>query len=84
MKDLAVLVWLTQFGFSVAAPLICFPLLARWLQRALGWGSWIFWAGLILGIISAVDALRTSLKVLKRLTDKKKTDEPPLSFSEHD
>ncbi len=85
MKDLSLLVWLTQLGLSVALPLIGFPLLALWLQSRFGWGQWIFWVALGLGIYSAFDGLRASLKTLERLTRNKKKDEPPpVSFSEHD
>lgn len=85
MKDLKLIVWLTQFGLSVAAPLICFPLLGLWLKSRFGWGQWVFWVALGLGVYSAFEGLRTSLKTLERLTRGKKKDEPPpVSFSEHD
>ena len=32
MKDLRMLVWLTQVGISVAAPLVVFLLIALWLR----------------------------------------------------
>lgn len=84
LKDLTLLVWLTQFGLSVVAPLIGFPLLTIWLQSKFGWGQWVFWIGLGLGIFSAIDGLISSLKLLHRLTRKKADTPPPLSFSEHD
>lgn len=85
MKDISLLVWLTQFGLSVVAPLVGFPLLGLWLQNLLGWGQWVFWVALGLGIYSAFDGLRSSLKTLDRLTRSKKKDQPPpVSFSEHD
>lgn len=85
MKDLRLLVWLTQLGLSVAIPLLGFPLLALWLQNRFGWGQWVFWVALALGIYGAIDGFRTSLKALERLSqDKEKDDPPPVSFSEHD
>lgn len=85
MKDLSLLVWLTQLGLSVAAPLICFPLAALWLREKYGWGQWVFWVGLGLGVFSAIEGLISSLKTLERLSHGKKKDEPPpVSFSEHD
>lgn len=85
MKDLPLLVWLTQLGFSVAGPLVCYILLALWLQRCFSLGNWILLLGIGLGILSAVDGLRSSLKALERLTKDRRKDTPPaVSFNDHD
>lgn len=85
MKDLSLLVWLTQLGFSVAFPLAGFILLAVWLRDYWGWGGWVIPVGILLGIAGAIDGLRTSLKAMKLLTKDKKKDTPPsVSFNEHD
>ena len=85
MKDLSLLVWLTQLGFSVAFPLAGFILLAVWLRDYWGWGGWAIPVGILLGIAGAIDGLRTSLKAMKLLTKDKKKDTPPsVSFNEHD
>ncbi|MBE6933968.1 MAG: AtpZ/AtpI family protein [Ruminococcaceae bacterium] len=83
MKDLSLLVWLTQLGLSVAVPPVMFILLAVWLRDSLGWGAWVIWVGIGLGIYCAVYGLYTSLKTLKRLTEGKKED-PPAAFNEHE
>lgn len=84
MKDLSLLVWLTQLGLSVALPPMGCVLLALWL-RSIGWGSWVFWVCIPLGLILAFDGLRYCLKALERLTrDKKDEQPPPVSFNEHD
>ena len=82
MKDVSLLVWLTQLGLSTALPLAGFILLALWL-RSLGWGDWVIWAGIIVGFICAIDGFRNSLKAMSRLS-KNKQEEPPLSFNDHD
>lgn len=84
MKDLTLIVWLTQLGLSVAVPMAGFVLLAVWLRNSLGWGQWVIYAGIGLGLICAIDGLRTSLKALERLS--RKEDEPPapISFNDHD
>lgn len=85
MKDLPLLVWLTQLGLSVAGPLVCYILLALWLQRRFSLGNWILLLGIGLGILSAVDGLRSSLKTLERLTKDRRKDTPPaVSFNDHD
>lgn len=85
MKDLSLLVWLTQLGLSVAFPLAGFVLLAVWLHNDRGWGSWVIWAGLILGLICAAVGFRDSLKAMELMSrDKKSKDDPPVSFNDHD
>ena len=84
MKDLSLLVWLTQLGLSVALPPVGFILLAIWLRNQLGWGIWVIWVAVVLGLYCAVTGFLSSLKTLKRMTDGQKKDPPPVSFNEHD
>lgn len=85
MKDMNLIVWLTQLGLSVAAPLAGFILLAVWLRDSWGWGNWVIWVGVILGILSAVSGLRSSLQILSRISgDKKDDDSSVVSFNDHD
>ena len=85
MKDLTLIVWLTQLGLSVAVPMAGFVLLAVWLRNSLGWGQWVIYVGIGLGLICAIDGLRTSLKAIDRLSRRKKDDPPPpVSFNDHD
>ena len=58
MKDLNLLVWLTQLGMSVAMPLAGFTLLGVWLRERFGLGIWIVLCGCAVGLICAVDGLR--------------------------
>ena len=85
MKNLTLIIWLTQLGFNVAFPLAGFVLLAVWLQNRFDWGAWVIWAGVGVGVICAVDGLRTSLKAMARLAkDKPEEGPPPVSFNDHD
>lgn len=85
MKDLSLLVWLTQLGLSVALPPAGFILMAVWLRDHFQWGNWVLWAGIILGVICAADGLRTSLKAMERMAKpKKEIDPPPVSFNDHE
>ena len=85
MKDVGLLVWLTQLGLSVAVPPVAFVLLAVWLRDTLGWGPWIVWVGIIFGVVSAVDGVRSSIKVMERLSkNKSEKDAPPAAFNDHE
>lgn len=85
MKDLHLLVWITQLGLSVAFPLGGFILLALWLRNAFGVGIWVVWVGLVFGLVGAVQGFRDSLKAMARMSPKAHTEEPPsISFNEHE
>ena len=83
MKVWTLLTWMTQLGLSIAAPLVGFIFLALWLRNQFSLGGWILWVGILLGLISALDGLRTSLKALTRLTKSEPQDKPAVSFHDH-
>ncbi len=84
MKDLHLLVWLTQLGLSVAVPPAVCILLALWLRDDCGWGAWVLWVGIGLGMLLALDGLLISLQTLKRLSEPKEKDAPLPCFNDHD
>ena len=84
MKDVKMLVWLTQLGLSVAVPPAGFIFLALWLRDSCHWGSWVLWVGIALGIYGAVTGFRSSLKAMEQMSGDKKKDPPPCGFNEHD
>lgn len=87
MKNLNLLVWLTQLGFSVAFPLAGFTLLAVWLRQKFDLGVWVLLVGIGIGLYSAIDGFRQSLKTMEKLSGsgkKEKDDPPPISFNDHD
>lgn len=85
MKDIALIVWITQLGFSVVAPMAMFVLLGVWLRNSCGWGVWVIFVGIALGLYSAVQGLRHSLKTMENMAkDKKLEDKQPISFNDHD
>lgn len=84
MKDLRLLVWLTQLGLSVAFPLGGFILIGIWLNNRFGLGIWTVFAGLALGIVSAVRGFRDSVQVMEKMSGQKKQEAPsPVAFNEH-
>ena len=84
MKNLSLLVWLTQLGMSVAIPIGGFVLIAVWLQQRFDLGSWIIFCGVFLGVVCAVDGIKTALKSIKQMAKSKKEENPPVSFNDHD
>lgn len=85
MKNIHLLIWLTQLGISVAVPLGGFVLLAVWLRQRFDWGIWVVIAGVAVGLICAVNGLRNSLKIMEQMAkDKKEELPPPVSFNDHD
>ncbi len=84
MKDLSMLVFLTQLGLSVALPLAGFVLLGVWLYQQLQWGAWVVIVATVLGVLCAAEGLRSTLKAMERMAKDKKKDPPPVSFNDHD
>lgn len=85
MKDLQMLVWLTQVGISVAAPLATFVFCALWLREQFGLGMWVLWLALALGTICAISGFRQCLQLMDQMArrNNKQNQEPPIGFNEH-
>ena len=83
MKNLSLIVWLTQLGLGVAMPLAGFVLIGVWLHKSAGWGLWAVFVGIALGLYCAFQGLMTSLKTMKRLSDAKEKEES-VAFNDHD
>ena len=85
MKGLKNLIWLTQLGLSVAVPPIGFIWLAVWLHKSHDWGVWVIFAGIFLGLYSAVEGFRATVKTMAQLEkhSKEEKEDPPVSFNEH-
>ena len=83
MKNLHLIVWLTQLGLSIAVPLAGFVWLAVWLRERFGLGIWVIFVGIGLGLFCAVDGFCKNLKLLNRLGKDEKKKDAPLSFDEH-
>ena len=85
MKDIKLLVWLTQLGLSVAGPLAGFILLAVWLRQRFDLGVWVLILGIFLGISGAIDGFRVSMKAMESMSKSKTKGNqvPPVSFNDH-
>ena len=84
MKDINLLVWLTQLGFSVVFPLAGFTLLAVLLRVQFGLGIWVLFGGGGVGLLCAIDGFRQSIKAMERMgKHRDDNDPPPVSFNDH-
>ncbi len=84
LKELSMLVWLTQLGLSVAFPLAGFVFGAVWLQRTFGLGNWVLFAGIFLGLYCAIRGFIDSMKILNQMhNNNKKKDAPSVFFNDH-
>ncbi len=84
MKDLNLLIWLTQLGISVAVPLGGTVWLAVWLRDTFSLGDWVVWVGIALGLYMAMTGFLGSLNMLSRFTKDKKKKTPRVGFNEHE
>ena len=76
--------WIRK-GLMPVAVMAGFILLGVWLHNDRGWGVWIIWAGIILGLICAVSGFRNALRSMELMSKHKKDPEPPpVSFNDHD
>ena len=84
MKNVNLLIWLTQLGISVAAPLGGFIWLGIWLRQRFDLGIWVVLAGIFVGLVCAVDGLRVGLKAMERMSKDHNEEPPPVSFNDHE
>lgn len=86
MKHWGLLVWIPQFGISVAAPLVIFIILANWLQNKYSLGNWIMVIGILIGLITAAVGFRDTVVAMLAQSghQKNKTPEPQVFFNSHD
>ena len=83
VKDLKMLVWLTQLGLSTAIPMAGLVLLSIWLKQRFQLGAWVIFAGCAAGLVCAIDGFRNSMKAMEAL-EKKKDGKKPVSYNDHD
>ena len=84
MKNMSLLIWLTQLGISVAMPLIGLIWMGVWLKARFDWGAWVIVVCAVLGIVFAIDGLRYSLRLMDRTAKSETKEENKISFNEHD
>lgn len=85
MKYLSLIMWVTQFGFSLLFPLCMFLFFGYWLQNRFALGGWIMVLCGVIGLLTSISTtrscLQSMLKEMERISDKGKK---PLAFNDHD
>ena len=84
MKNISLLVWLSQLGISVAVPLTGFVLLGVWLHNQFALGAWVIVTCSVIGVLCAGIGLWNSLKKMERIARDETKEKPPVSFNNHD
>ncbi len=84
MKELNLLVWITQLGLGVAVPLAGFAYLGIWLRERFALGMWVVIVCMAVGLLCAISSLWSSIKAMEQMSKTKKEEEkPPVSFNHH-
>lgn len=84
MKILSLLLWVTQFGFSILFPMCFFLILANWLQARFSLGMWVTVVFFILGALTTVSTVRSCLHSLRRAAEEASSQTPPpIAFNDH-
>ena len=84
MKFLSLIVWVTQFGFSVLFPLCLLLYLGFWLQTRFGLGIWVMAVCGIIGFMTSISTAKSCLRTLLKMRDEAGSQKkPPVSFNDH-
>jgi len=84
MKLLSLILWVTQFGFSVLFPLCLFLYLGFRLQTRFDLGLWVMIVFGIVGFLTSISTAKSCLRSLLKARDEASSQEkPPISFNDH-
>ena len=82
MKTLELILWVTQFGFSLLVPPCLLLMLAHWLQGKFGFGLWCPLVLGFLGLLISFSTARANWKAMRK-TAESGSKQPPVSFNDH-
>lgn len=77
------LVFLTQLGFSLAAPPILCVAVCWWLQRRFDLGAWVMILGILLGIGGSCSTALQFYRMMRRRAEKDEPDSQA-AFNTHE
>lgn len=84
MKFLSMIIWVSQFGFSILFPFCLFLYLGYWLQNRFDLGLWVMAVLGIIGFLTSISTAKSCLQSLLKARDEASSQEkPPVSFNDH-
>ena len=84
MKNLKLLLWVTQFGLSILMPPCLLLWLAVWLRSRYNLGLWIVAALGVLGLLIAFSTAKANLRAMRKDAEEVGREEkPPIAFNDH-
>ncbi len=81
-KALENLVWVTQLGFSLLFPLVCFLGGCWWLTQNAGVGGWVYIPGVLLGLAVGAATFKSFAKSWLRRVEREQKKTSP-RFNRH-
>ena len=65
---------ITQFGLSVAAPIVLCALAASWIKQRFGLGDWVSLAGILIGVGSGICSMVNFIKTIQKKIEEKEEE----------
>lgn len=85
VKTVYLLLWVTQFGFSILFPICFFLLLGTWLTNRFGLGIWVIVVLGVVGLLTSISSARSCIQALRKAAEEAGDQkEPPISFNDHE
>lgn len=84
MKFWTLLIWVTQFGFSVVFPTCFFLLMANWLRGKYDLGLWVMIFAGVLGLLTTISTVRSCIRTMRKDAQRAGSEkEAPVAFNHH-
>ena len=84
MKNISLIVWMTQLGLNVALPPAGFILLGSYVKNRFSLGNWVIWVAVALGLVCAIHGLISSLAKMQKMAQQDEEEKPPVAFNDHE
>lgn len=87
MKQISLLLWVTQFGFSILFPVCFFLIAGTWLQERFDLGTWVLVVCGIVGLLTSISTTRSCIRAMRKEAGDRKSEEDHktvVAFNDHD
>lgn len=84
MKKWSLLIWATQFGFSVVFPICFFLLIASWLRNTYQLGMWVLIVAGIMGFLTTISTVCSCVRAMRKEAERNGEENgQTTAFNEH-